>query len=161
MGQQLFGPPNVKGWPGGRSWLNTATVLARHNFAQTVASGQLRISEYEQRLASASSALEARLIEEEERARQEAQKAGKGNEPVLPPNPSTDPAELIHNERLTNPDKILDLLIDLLLQGGIEPGQRTKLLALLSDGKPTGATLDGRVRETVHAILSMPEYQLA
>ena len=29
MGQQLFSPPNVKGWPGGRSWLNTATVLAR------------------------------------------------------------------------------------------------------------------------------------
>src|SRR5262249_23733192 len=34
MGQALFAPPNVKGWPGGRAWLNTATVLARQNFAQ-------------------------------------------------------------------------------------------------------------------------------
>jgi uncharacterized protein (DUF1800 family) len=33
LGQQLFAPPNVKGWDGGRAWLNTATVLARHNFA--------------------------------------------------------------------------------------------------------------------------------
>ena len=27
MGQQLFAPPNVKGWPGGREWLNTSTML--------------------------------------------------------------------------------------------------------------------------------------
>jgi uncharacterized protein (DUF1800 family) len=39
MGQQLFAPPNVKGWEGGRAWLNTATVLARHNFAQSLSSG--------------------------------------------------------------------------------------------------------------------------
>ena len=31
MGQRLFEPPNVKGWPGGQSWLNTSTVLARDN----------------------------------------------------------------------------------------------------------------------------------
>src|SRR5262249_23032718 len=36
MGQQLFAPPNVKGWEGGRNWLNTATILARSNFAQRV-----------------------------------------------------------------------------------------------------------------------------
>src|SRR5262249_34241010 len=29
MGQPLFAPPNVKGWPGGKTWLNSATVLAR------------------------------------------------------------------------------------------------------------------------------------
>jgi hypothetical protein len=31
----------------------------------------------------------------------------------------------------------------------------------VADGKPTGAALDRRVRETVHAMMSMPEYQLA
>jgi uncharacterized protein (DUF1800 family) len=39
MGQELFAPPNVKGWPGGKAWLNTATLLARHNFAQALALG--------------------------------------------------------------------------------------------------------------------------
>ncbi|MCI0702770.1 MAG: DUF1800 domain-containing protein, partial [Planctomycetia bacterium] len=29
MGQTLFAPPNVKGWPGGKTWLNTSTVLER------------------------------------------------------------------------------------------------------------------------------------
>jgi len=29
LGQDLFGPPNVKGWPGGETWINSQTLLAR------------------------------------------------------------------------------------------------------------------------------------
>lgn len=32
MGQTLLDPPTVKGYPGGRSWLNPATLLARRTF---------------------------------------------------------------------------------------------------------------------------------
>jgi uncharacterized protein (DUF1800 family) len=32
MGQNLFGPPNVKGWPGGEAWINSSTLLARKAF---------------------------------------------------------------------------------------------------------------------------------
>ncbi|HEX8013490.1 MAG TPA: DUF1800 domain-containing protein [Casimicrobiaceae bacterium] len=32
MGQNLFSPPNVKGWPGGEAWINTRTLLARRAF---------------------------------------------------------------------------------------------------------------------------------
>src|SRR5262249_20281302 len=41
MGQDLFEPPNVKGWPGGTSWLNTSTILERDNFAEALAMGTL------------------------------------------------------------------------------------------------------------------------
>src|SRR5262249_60483422 len=41
MGQHLFAPPNVKGWPGGPSWLNTSTLLERSNFAGALAMGTL------------------------------------------------------------------------------------------------------------------------
>jgi len=34
MGQQLFNPPNVKGWKTGRNWINTNTMTARLNFAK-------------------------------------------------------------------------------------------------------------------------------
>jgi len=37
MGQDLFAPPNVGGWHGGRAWANTAGALARYNFATTLA----------------------------------------------------------------------------------------------------------------------------
>jgi uncharacterized protein (DUF1800 family) len=29
LGQNPFAPPNVKGWPGGEAWINSATLLAR------------------------------------------------------------------------------------------------------------------------------------
>lgn len=32
MGQNLFGAPNVRGWPGGEGWINTQTLLARKQF---------------------------------------------------------------------------------------------------------------------------------
>jgi hypothetical protein len=40
MGQALFAPPNVKGWRYGTDWLNSATLLARNNFAEEVALGK-------------------------------------------------------------------------------------------------------------------------
>ena len=36
MGQDLFNPPNVKGWPEGRTWMNTTTMLTRLNFVNYV-----------------------------------------------------------------------------------------------------------------------------
>jgi len=36
MGQELFNPPNVAGWPGGPSWLTSGTWLERLNFANRV-----------------------------------------------------------------------------------------------------------------------------
>ncbi len=32
LGQNLFSPPNVKGWPGGEAWINSTTLLARKQF---------------------------------------------------------------------------------------------------------------------------------
>ncbi len=39
MGQSLFYPPNVKGWDGGRAWINTNTLLVRYNFSNFLVSG--------------------------------------------------------------------------------------------------------------------------
>ncbi len=40
LGQELFYPPNVGGWPGGRAWLTSRSLIARTNFAVTIVSGQ-------------------------------------------------------------------------------------------------------------------------
>src|SRR6185295_2917900 len=34
LGQRLFAPPNVKGWPGGDAWINSTTLLARKAFLE-------------------------------------------------------------------------------------------------------------------------------
>ncbi len=40
MGQILFDPPNVAGWPGGAAWLNSGTWLARLNVANALTTNQ-------------------------------------------------------------------------------------------------------------------------
>jgi uncharacterized protein (DUF1800 family) len=37
MGQVPLNPPNVKGWPGGREWINTSTLFVRYNVAIAMA----------------------------------------------------------------------------------------------------------------------------
>jgi uncharacterized protein (DUF1800 family) len=40
MGQDLFEPPSVKGWPGGLDWVSTITMLTRMNFGNSMISAR-------------------------------------------------------------------------------------------------------------------------
>jgi uncharacterized protein (DUF1800 family) len=55
MGQSLFDPPDVNGWPNNAAWISTNTVVERVNFA-TAALGQMKAS-----LPSASAAVHRHL----------------------------------------------------------------------------------------------------
>jgi uncharacterized protein (DUF1800 family) len=41
LGQDLFQPPNVFGWPGGRSWLTSRGIIAHANFVLALVDGQM------------------------------------------------------------------------------------------------------------------------
>jgi uncharacterized protein (DUF1800 family) len=142
MGQQLFAPPNVKGWPGGRSWLNTSTVLERDNFAGALALGTLW-READPRSIESTSPVGADAPEE----------------PA--PSRAFDPARLLAEERVSRPDDIVRVLLDLYLPGGVRTEVRSALSTFVARGNPTGAVLERRVREVVHAIFTTSEYQLA
>jgi hypothetical protein len=135
MGQALFAPPNVKGWPGGRAWLNTSTVLERDNFAAALAAGT-------QWNSPPPVGMVAHTHE-------------------VPPPRAFDPARLISEEGVSRPEHVVRVLLDLYVPGGVRSEARTKLVAFLADGQPAGADLDHRVREAVHAIMTTAEYQLA
>jgi uncharacterized protein (DUF1800 family) len=40
MGQVLYEPPDVAGWDGGKAWFSTGAMLARMNFASSLAANQ-------------------------------------------------------------------------------------------------------------------------
>jgi uncharacterized protein (DUF1800 family) len=42
MGQELFQPPNVRGWPGGEQWITAATLYTRYNACAAMVEGALR-----------------------------------------------------------------------------------------------------------------------
>ena len=40
LGEDLFYPPNVGGWPGGRSWISAGAMIGRTNYAAALAGGR-------------------------------------------------------------------------------------------------------------------------
>jgi uncharacterized protein (DUF1800 family) len=40
MGQELFNPPNVKGWPGGRDWITAGTLAVRYHLPEALFDGK-------------------------------------------------------------------------------------------------------------------------
>ncbi|MDP7396646.1 MAG: DUF1800 domain-containing protein [Lentisphaeria bacterium] len=41
MGQAPYQPPNVKGWPSGRAWIDTTRLVTRYTFAEMIANGEI------------------------------------------------------------------------------------------------------------------------
>ncbi len=121
LGQALFAPPNVKGWPGGEAWLNSATLLARHNLAWRIIQG------------------------------------ARG-----PVGIKVNPLALARKHGVTRePAALVGFFLDLLLQEQGDGRAAQRLSEFLSEGEPEGADLEVRLREAVHAIILMPDYQLA
>jgi uncharacterized protein (DUF1800 family) len=146
MGQPLFAPPNVKGWPGGGSWLNTHTVLERSNFAAALAMGTLWTNYSPEPSAGA--------------RRGSTDLAVPASEEPAPPK-AYDSARLVKELGVSRPEDVVRTLLDHYMPGGVREGARAKLTAFVAEGKPTGPALARRVREAVHAVMTMAEYQLA
>lgn len=150
MGQALFAPPNVKGWPGGKVWLNDATLLARNNFAEWVAIGiaTRRPSNEETRGRFRNVGFAA------EKAPREA--------PTDPPEPPEhfDVSLYSRKKNPGSPREFVAALSEQFFPGGLKEGAAPKLEAFISNGEPKGAALNRRIREAAHAMMCMPEYQL-
>jgi hypothetical protein len=116
LGQMPLYPPNVKGWDGGRAWINSSTLLGRANLMRSIATSS------EVRFAGGS--LEASLDAHGVKTLYEA----------------------------------LDYLSELLLAVPIDADLRAQLLAAVNQGGQGG---DQRLRQLLHLVGSLPEFQLA
>jgi uncharacterized protein (DUF1800 family) len=156
MGQPLFTPPNVKGWAGGRSWLNTSTLLERDNFAHALATGILWA---DPALQMAVAPPRATADEKVPTRRAAPEPSDRPEEPAPPV--AFDPAWLLEEEKVRRPEDVVRALLDVYLPGGVRSAARTRLVAFVAEGAPAGPALARRVREAVHALMTMPEYHLA
>lgn len=85
MEQDLFDPPNVKGWPGGAAWITSATLLAREQVLERAVRGAaLPVAVLEgldpYALSPPLAAMQALLL---------------ATAPVEPPDPDADPASMV------------------------------------------------------------------
>ena len=53
------------------------------------------------------------------------------------------------------------VLADALLQSDLRPEVRVRLVTVAADGPPSPKKLDQGARNVAHALMTMPEYQLA
>jgi hypothetical protein len=135
MGQQMFQPPNVRGWVGGRLWINSSTLAARRQLAQTLCSplDQDRFNADEKfELEAARDAGRRRFTVDDER---------------------------IQAFVTLGPRGIADRLCDYFLPGRVDDGYRSALVDYLSAASDEAAFED-RARRTAIAVLQSPEYQL-
>ncbi len=135
MGQIPFAPPNVRGWPGGRMWINTSTLFVRYNTAIFLAGGG---------------------------ATQLPKMAGgknfgginRGNKSIEVPAVDFHPGS--GDAGMTTAEDVADAWVARLIQRPITTDKRQVLLDALANQPQR----QENVRKMIQLIVSMPEYQL-
>jgi uncharacterized protein (DUF1800 family) len=150
MGQELFQPPNVKGWPGGEQWITAATLYNRYNACSAMVEGTLRPE------GGMGMRPNAAKQPPPGRGRFGGMFGGGGGTPVSV-------AKLF--PQLTGEvkgEQVVDAAIARFLQRPLNPEKKAALLEELGE-KPIKLGVpetDRRVREMLALLLSTPEYQV-
>lgn len=155
MGQELLQPPNVKGWDGGRKWIDAASLYQRYNFAADLLFGTGGGSSRKMMAARMKKAGMEDLPEDFELAKRDES----------PPQPPFDPEPILNQFELRSAEKIVDHFARRLLHRPLDAEPREALLDFLKKnaqdlGNPSAKDLDA-VRGLIHLLMSMPEYQVS
>lgn len=137
MGQDIMDPPNVKGWDGGRAWINTNTLALRQSLHTFLLEGKS--------LGTPPGPGGGRPM----------QKAGEPLPPFLAPD--VDVKLLYDAEKQRTPEERVAHFLGTLLPASTDAATRARLVRL---HKEATGTDDQKVRALLAAIMQMPEYQL-
>ena len=141
LGQELFTPPNVKGWDGGITWITTNTLLMRYNDAQALVEGTLpplNASDFARKPGGAGG----------EKAMKAIQRMRLGG---------IDVAKLLTPEQRADKATIVSALENRLFQTTLNSDQEQTLREFL-DSKTKMSNAD--IVTTVRLMMSTPEYQV-
>jgi uncharacterized protein (DUF1800 family) len=137
MGQLLYNPPNVRGWVGGRSWINSATLSARRQFVETL------FTPIEEKALNADELIE--LVA--------ARTNGSQNFTVGEQHPLARIAELDPGEAATR-------LVTDFIAVSVAPDFKTDVQQFIAASTPDPAQRWRRLQRATVALLQSPEYQL-
>lgn len=140
LGQDLFTPPNVKGWDGGLAWITTNNLLARYNQAAALVQGDL----------SGGMMPRPGGNDPEMMRRVENRLRGVRIEPV-------NVKKLFTGQELADKDSLIAALERRLLQGKLKEKQEKTLREYLDS---QGELDEGDVLGAIRLVMSTPEYQL-
>lgn len=139
LGQELFAPPNVKGWDGGLTWITTNTLLARYNLAAALVLGDW----------SALGSLVARDNPQNARRIENRLRQIRAGGP--------DVNRLFSEPERHDKDALIAALGKRLLQTELKAKQKAALREYLDS---QGALDEGDLLGAIRLVMSTPEYQL-
>ena len=135
MGQVPLEPPNVKGWPGGRQWINTSTLFVRYNTAVWLTGGGGQTP--------------ARMARRGEGGNRERGRGGGGGGGA---NNVNFAVAKVGGDAV----EVVNYWVNRLIQRPIDDEKKQVLIDTLND-RPND---EEAVKKMVQLIVSMPEYQL-
>lgn len=140
LGQTLFMPPNVAGWPGGRNWIDSSSLLLRLQLPAIL----FKNAEFAVRLKDDENDLTPQTTGQERTVRNTVG----AHLPLAPLQQLLGGTAAAEQPRQ---------LADFLLQAPIRPEN----LALVQQLATKAATPEEQLRSTLISLLSLPEYQLS
>jgi uncharacterized protein (DUF1800 family) len=114
LGQNLYYPPTVNGWAGGRHWIDSAAMVGRQNLSWAMLRGS---DPYGKKL---------------------------------------NPWAVAQKHRRSTLESARQFLLDLFLQGDVNPAVHKKLTKTAQQGEP-----DESMRRFAHAVVTLPKFHLA
>jgi Protein of unknown function (DUF1800) len=146
MGQEPLAPPSVKGWDGGPTWINTATLLTRFSYANRIVRAAPPPSVPAAAMGSMIAAPAAQLD--------------------LATFPAWDAADIVRRAEGFDPGRIVDAVTDDAVQGDVTGDIRATLREYLSSAGaavpvPLGPeNFEDKIRGALALTLNLPAYQL-
>jgi uncharacterized protein (DUF1800 family) len=162
LGQVPLYPPNVKGWEGGKSWINTATLTARYEFSRQLVEG---LSPGQLGLPKPPNPMLTLAGASPQNGRSQFGFAQNFSPPVMPPQnlppritPPLDIGRLVTEEDRRRPEQVVRKLFVRVFQASPKP-ELVHQFQLLASTK--GVPLDDQaIRDLVALMMSTPHYQL-
>ena len=137
LGQELFSPPNVKGWDGGIAWITTNNLLDRYNYAAALVEGdRIPLPGFTEQMKQLMNGL--------------------GDDTPMQIAPA-DVAALFNRSELSTPDNFLDALQDRFLNARLSTKRASSFADFLKSRSPIE---ESDIRKSIRLIMCTPEYQL-
>ncbi|AGA27382.1 DUF1800 domain-containing protein [Singulisphaera acidiphila] len=157
MGQELFNPPNVKGWPGGRTWIGAGTLAVRYHLPEALLDSKepaglepigfnrfLTVPRDATQGAAMMARMEGAMAQRSSERKKEGLKCRFRTEALFPQGPPAEPTALV------------DDLLGRLVVTTVRPSARDALIKACADTR-----VEDRASMVARLILTSPEYQLA
>jgi hypothetical protein len=164
LGQDLFEPPNVKGWEGGAAWITTDALLKRYNYASVLVEGgesiqELMGGELQRAMRQSEQAMpeDGEMMKAQSRMSRRTFMLRRREALAIS---VVDADKVLPGSDRESKAQALDHLQWRLFQSALRP-RDVEAFRIFFDALPPPGQWPGRhIREVVHAMMSTPQFQL-